>query len=94
MLSTDHEPIYTRFECCGPEPTSREDEAQSMHQYMKDGTDPDVVAKSVHKFVNYGQRKKESGAELIVTLLLKVEDFTDRSQYASRVVGKEEVKHI
>uniref|UniRef100_M1DRC7 Uncharacterized protein n=1 Tax=Solanum tuberosum TaxID=4113 RepID=M1DRC7_SOLTU len=64
MLSTDWEPIYTRSECYGPEPTSRADVAQSMHQELKDGTDPDAVV--------YGKRKKESVAELLITLLVKL----------------------
>ncbi|WMV48236.1 hypothetical protein MTR67_041621 [Solanum verrucosum] len=65
--------------------------SQMMLEITFDGTDPDAVAKSLHKFVNYGKRNKESVAELLVTLLVKVGDFTDRSQNAARVVGKVEV---
>ncbi|KAG5594924.1 hypothetical protein H5410_036156, partial [Solanum commersonii] len=85
-------------------------------------SDPDVVAKSLLKFVNYWKRKKESVAELLVTLLVKLRsygskdyvqvpmkplghlkrgnpkfvasDFTDRSQNATRIVRKAEVKHM
>ncbi|XP_055813850.1 protein HESO1-like [Solanum dulcamara] len=39
---------------------------------LEDGSDPDAVAKSLHKFVNYGKRNKESVAELLVTLLVKL----------------------
>ncbi|KAG5611147.1 hypothetical protein H5410_022428 [Solanum commersonii] len=59
-----------------------------------DGIDPDTVAKSLHKFVNYGKRNKESVVELLVTLLVKVEDFTDRSQNVARVIGKAKVIRI
>ncbi|WMV37463.1 hypothetical protein MTR67_030848 [Solanum verrucosum] len=37
-----------------------------------DGTNPDAVAKSLHKFVNYGMRNKESVAALVVTVLVKL----------------------
>ncbi|KAH0672675.1 hypothetical protein KY290_024908 [Solanum tuberosum] len=37
-----------------------------------DDTDLDAVAKSLHKFVIYGKRNKDSVAELLVTLLFKV----------------------
>ncbi|KAM3306189.1 hypothetical protein P3S67_013059 [Capsicum chacoense] len=37
-----------------------------------DGSDPDTVAKSLNKFVNYGKRNKETVAELPVTLLIKL----------------------
>ncbi|XP_015086026.1 uncharacterized protein LOC107029190 isoform X1 [Solanum pennellii] len=39
---------------------------------LEDGSDPDVVAKSLKKFVNYGKGNKESVAELLVTLLIKL----------------------
>ncbi|XP_055813861.1 uncharacterized protein LOC129883260 [Solanum dulcamara] len=39
---------------------------------LEDGCDPDAVAKSLKKFVNYGKRNKESVAELLVTLLIKL----------------------
>ncbi|KAL8545518.1 hypothetical protein ACS0TY_005608 [Phlomoides rotata] len=39
---------------------------------FKDGTDPETVEKSLSNFVNYGQRNKESLAELFVTLLIKL----------------------
>ncbi|XP_059309942.1 protein HESO1-like [Lycium ferocissimum] len=39
---------------------------------LEDGSDPDAVAKSLNKFVNYGKRNKESVAELLVTLLIKL----------------------
>ncbi|WMV37473.1 hypothetical protein MTR67_030858 [Solanum verrucosum] len=56
-----------------------------------DGNDPDAVAKSLHKFVNYGTKNKDSVSELLVTLLVKVEDFTDWSQNAARAVGEAEL---
>lgn len=37
-----------------------------------EGAGPEVVAKSVLKFANYGKSNKESVAELFVTLLIKV----------------------
>ncbi|KAH0633252.1 hypothetical protein KY284_036038 [Solanum tuberosum] len=37
-----------------------------------DGTNPDTVAKSLHKFASYGKRNKELVAELLVTLLVKL----------------------
>ncbi|WMV37468.1 hypothetical protein MTR67_030853, partial [Solanum verrucosum] len=71
------------------------------------GTYTYAVAKSLHKFVNYGKRKKESVAELLVILssycwvrsygqkdYVQVEDFTDQSQSDARVAGETEVKHI
>nr|XP_016454957.1 PREDICTED: protein HESO1-like isoform X6 [Nicotiana tabacum] len=61
---------------------------------LKDGSDPDSVEKSLNKFVNYGKSNKESVAELLVTLIIKVEDFTDQSQNVARAVGKGEVKQI
>ncbi|KAK6781206.1 hypothetical protein RDI58_023390 [Solanum bulbocastanum] len=39
---------------------------------LEDGSDPDSVAKSLKKFVNYGKGNKESVAELLVTLLIKL----------------------
>ncbi|KAM3327124.1 hypothetical protein P3S67_002250 [Capsicum chacoense] len=39
---------------------------------LEDGSDPDTVAKSLNKFVNYGKRNKETVAELLVTLLIKL----------------------
>ncbi|KAF3632374.1 putative flavin-containing monooxygenase YUCCA10-like [Capsicum annuum] len=39
---------------------------------LEDGSDPDTVAKSLNKFVNYGKRNKETVAELLVTLLMKL----------------------
>ncbi|PHT85355.1 hypothetical protein T459_07461 [Capsicum annuum] len=39
---------------------------------LADGSDPDTVAKSLNKFVNYGKRNKETVAELLVTLLIKL----------------------
>ncbi|KAG5588864.1 hypothetical protein H5410_049298 [Solanum commersonii] len=63
---------------------------------LEDGTDPDVVAKSLHKFVNYGKRNKDYcrlrsyGPKDYV----QVEDFTNRSQNAARAVGKAEVIRI
>ncbi|KAH0737930.1 hypothetical protein KY290_036635 [Solanum tuberosum] len=36
------------------------------------GTNPDTVAKSLHKFASYGKRNKELVAELLVTLLVKL----------------------
>ncbi|KAG5588564.1 hypothetical protein H5410_048998 [Solanum commersonii] len=46
--------------------------ASQMMQEITYGTDPDSVAKSLHKFVNYGKRNKESMAELLVTLLVRL----------------------
>nr|GMD05959.1 protein HESO1-like [Ipomoea batatas] len=37
---------------------------------LRDGCDTGAVAKSIHKFVNYGQNNTESVAELFLTLLL------------------------
>lgn len=39
---------------------------------VADGCDTGAVAKSIHKFVNYGQNNTESVAELFLTLLLMV----------------------
>ncbi|KAK9291486.1 hypothetical protein L1049_019434 [Liquidambar formosana] len=39
---------------------------------FKDGTDPATVMKTVHNYLNYGKRNKESLAELFVTLLVKL----------------------
>nr|GMD07962.1 protein HESO1-like isoform X3 [Ipomoea batatas] len=39
---------------------------------LRDGCDTGAVAKSIHKFVNYGQNNTESVAELFLTLLLMV----------------------
>ncbi|KAM3356944.1 protein HESO1 isoform X1 [Capsicum galapagoense] len=39
---------------------------------LEDGSDPDAVARSLKKFVNYGKQNKESVAELLVTLLIKL----------------------
>lgn len=39
---------------------------------LEDGSDPEAVAKSLNKFVNFGKRNKESVAELLVTLLIKL----------------------
>ncbi|KAL6562852.1 hypothetical protein OROHE_005439 [Orobanche hederae] len=39
---------------------------------FKDGTEPEMVVKSVSNFVNYGKSNKESLAELFVSLLIKL----------------------
>ncbi|KAF8023025.1 hypothetical protein BT93_F0501 [Corymbia citriodora subsp. variegata] len=61
---------------------------------FKDGTDPANVRKNVDSFLNYEKANEESLALLFVTLLIKVEDFTERSENVSRAVGVEEVKKI
>ncbi|KAK4341576.1 hypothetical protein RND71_040077 [Anisodus tanguticus] len=53
---------------------------------LEDGSDPDAVEKSLNKFVNYGKRNKESVAELLVTLLIKllsIEKLWDKGLCAS-----------
>ncbi|OIS98470.1 PREDICTED: protein HESO1-like isoform X2 [Nicotiana attenuata] len=53
---------------------------------LKDGSDPDSVEKSLNKFVNYGKSNKESVAELLVTLIIKllsVEKLWDKGLCAS-----------
>ncbi|KAG5594911.1 hypothetical protein H5410_036143 [Solanum commersonii] len=42
-----------------------------MRVFVSNGNDPDAVAKSMHKFVNYEKRKKVLAAEVLVTLLVK-----------------------
>ncbi|KAG2713463.1 hypothetical protein I3760_04G177400 [Carya illinoinensis] len=61
---------------------------------FKDGTDPGSVARNVHNYLDYGKKNKESLAELFITLLIKVEDFSERSQNVARAVGGQEVKKI
>ncbi|KAA8531105.1 hypothetical protein F0562_005814 [Nyssa sinensis] len=39
---------------------------------FRDGTDPPTVSKVVNGFLNYGQKNKESLAELFITLLIKL----------------------
>ncbi|GFY93844.1 nucleotidyltransferase family protein [Actinidia rufa] len=63
-------------------------------EILKDGTDPAAVGKIVKEFLDYGKMNKESVGELFITLLIKVEDFTDRSQNVARAVGKKEVTKI
>ncbi|XP_023765455.1 protein HESO1 isoform X3 [Lactuca sativa] len=63
-------------------------------EILKDGEDVASVQKSVRKFRNYGSKNTETLGELLVSFLLKVEDFTDRTQNVARAVGKSEVEKI
>ncbi|KAH9609825.1 hypothetical protein KSS87_013847 [Heliosperma pusillum] len=40
---------------------------------LKDGLDPSAVNKNIQEFLNYGERNKESLAELFVSMLIKLE---------------------
>lgn len=44
----------------------------ALNLYHLDGNDPATVEKSMANFANYGERNRESLAELFITLLLKV----------------------
>lgn len=40
--------------------------------HAPDGADPASVSRTVHNFLDYGKKNKESVSELFITLLVKV----------------------
>ncbi|KAG5530552.1 hypothetical protein RHGRI_025488 [Rhododendron griersonianum] len=61
---------------------------------FEDGIDSAAVGKMINNLLDFGKMNKESLGELFITLLVKVEDFTDRSLNVARVVGKKQVEKI
>ncbi|KAE9450452.1 hypothetical protein C3L33_17646, partial [Rhododendron williamsianum] len=57
---------------------------------FEDGIDSAAVGKMINNLLDFGKMNKESLGELFITLLVKVEDFTDRSLNVARVVGKKQ----
>ncbi|KAL9266429.1 HESO1-like protein [Drosera capensis] len=63
-------------------------------EIFKDETDPPTVNSSIPKFLNYGRRNNESLAELFLTFLIRVEDFTIRSLNFARALSPPKMKKI